>query len=103
MAALTADWVRLRAREARVTCSCSATATKMRSCSSVMFARSDCEMHQGQAEAADEEECGQAEQQGLEAFRFQLADIRLEAHGGERHRKQERRRRRDERLGGWRN
>nr|WP_205756988.1 LysR family transcriptional regulator [Lactobacillus crispatus] len=36
IAALVADWVRLRVWAARVTCSCSATATKMRNCSSVI-------------------------------------------------------------------
>src|SRR5262249_31631918 len=36
VAALTADWVRLRASAARVTCSRSATASKIRSCSSVI-------------------------------------------------------------------
>src|SRR4029450_9484987 len=36
MAALVADCVSCRSRAAWVTCSCSATATKMRSCSSVM-------------------------------------------------------------------
>ena len=35
-APLTADWVRFNTFAARVTCSRSATATKMRSCSSVM-------------------------------------------------------------------
>ncbi len=36
IAALTADWVRFRSAAARVTCWRSATAMKMRSCSSVM-------------------------------------------------------------------
>src|SRR3954468_3706073 len=81
-----ADCVQLRSRAACVTCSRAATATKILICSSVIVPRSCHQLDQHQAEARDEQEGGQAEQQRPQAFCFQLGEVGLQSHGGERHR-----------------
>src|SRR6201999_1251354 len=87
MAALVADCVRFSSPAARVTCWCSATAMKMRSCSSVM---SSDQFYQCEAEARDEQEGQCAEQSGTITARGEFCDVRLQPHRGQRDREQER-------------
>src|ERR1700753_70810 len=89
MAALVADCVRLSDCDARVTCSSSATATKIRSCSRVTASPSHEGPDQQQAEAGNEDECTGAEQQRTQALGVKLADVCLQSHRGKRHREQE--------------
>src|SRR3546814_20681848 len=77
--ALAADWVIFRLWAARVTCRLSATATKMRSCSSVIGCRqppswSEHRLDQPEAEQRDEQRRGGAERQRAQALGPQLAD-----------------------------
>src|SRR3546814_10049582 len=72
----------------------SATATKMRSCSSVIGCRqppswSEHRLDQPEAEQRDEQRRGGAERQRAQALGAQLADVGFQPHGGQRHGQQE--------------
>src|ERR1700745_982422 len=87
MAALVADWVRFSSRAAWVTCCFSATATNIRSCSSVMILLLQ-EFDQCQTESRDEKEGKGTQYSRPDSFRVELGDIGFQAHGGESYREQ---------------